>query len=122
MAAVVNILEIGAYTCPAPIEYNVEYSDLDSANSGRGCTGYMTRERIRHGIAKISVKWTMLTNSEASNIINAVEDDSFTVKYNYCNIQKTATMYCSSQKVDCKFVPNDGDGIRWDIAFNLIEL
>ncbi len=116
------MIEIGAYTCPDPVEYGFELNDLDSENTGRSEDGYMTRERIRHGVAKISVKWTMLTTTEANAILEAVAPVSFTVIWQWANqYRRQSTMYCAGQTVNCKAIPSTND-YRWEISLNLIEM
>lgn len=115
------MLTIGAYTCPDPIEYSFELNDLDSSNTGRAANGIMNRDRIRQGVAKISAKWTMLTTTEANNLLTAVSPVSFSVQWQYANTIKTSNMYCGGQSVSCKCIPNTND-YRWDVSFNLIEL
>lgn len=115
------MITIGAYTCPDPIEYGFELNDLDSENTGRSEDGYMTRERIRHGVVKISLKWTMLTTTEANAILDAVTPVSFSVTWQYANTTRTSTMYCAGQSVNCKGIPSTND-YRWEISLNLIEM
>lgn len=47
-----NLIKIGSYNTPPPVSYSVTASDLDSSESGRSESGYMSRERIRGGVKK----------------------------------------------------------------------
>ena len=49
-----DILLIDGVALPAPNEYKVQLSDLDSSDTGRTEDGVMLRNRVREGIAKIS--------------------------------------------------------------------
>ena len=49
-----QLIKFGNYTPPSPTEYEVEVQDIDSEDTGRGETGYMTRERVRAGIYKVT--------------------------------------------------------------------
>lgn len=49
------LLKINGTELPAPTTYSVQYSDIDSSDTGRAENGVMLRNRIRAGVAKISV-------------------------------------------------------------------
>ena len=50
-----DILVIDGVVLPTPNEYKVQLSDLDSSGTGRTEDGILVRERVRGGVAKISV-------------------------------------------------------------------
>ena len=52
-----DILVIDGVALPTPNEYKVQLSDLDSSGTGRTEDGILVRERVRGGVAKISVSW-----------------------------------------------------------------
>ena len=115
------MITIGSYVCPDPVEYNFDLSDIDSENSGYSANGFRTRERIRHGVVKIAVNWTMLTEIEANGILDAVSPDNFQVVWKYANSTRTSTMICPSQQVSAKCNPTTND-YRWEISLNLEEV
>lgn len=55
-----EILNIDGTALPAPSAYKVQLSDLDSSGTGRTEDGVLVRERVRGGVAKISVGWAAL--------------------------------------------------------------
>lgn len=113
-----NVLTIDGVVLPAPMTYSVEYSDLDSPDTGRTEDGLLHRDRIRSNVAKIKVAWKQLTTEKADIILNAINPDSFTVVY-YFGTQKTATMYAGNKS--CELIRiNQGQG-KWNISFDLIE-
>ena len=63
-----EIIYIEGTKMPSPSTYNVKLADIDSANSGRGDTGYLTRERLRADVASIDVGWEFLTTDELNLI------------------------------------------------------
>lgn len=113
-----NILTIGGVVLPAPMTYSVEYSDLDSPNTGRSEDGLLHRVRVRSEIAKIKVGWKQLTTEKANIILNAIASESLSVTY-YFGTQKTATMYAGNKSCELIRV-NYGQG-KWNISFDLIE-
>ena len=52
-----EILTIDGTALPVPGAYKVQLSDLDSSGTGRTEDGVLVRERVRGGVAKISVSW-----------------------------------------------------------------
>ena len=72
-----DILLIDGVALPAPNEYKVQLSDLDSSDTGRTEDGVMLRNRVREGIAKISASWAALSTADCARILNAVTPDSF---------------------------------------------
>lgn len=112
------LLKINGTELPAPTNYSVQYSDIDSSDTGRAENGVMLRNRIRAGVAKISVSWKMLTQEDTDLVIDAVKDESFTVEY--YGGSAAATMYAGDKSL--QLVCIEKDGARFDVSYNLIEL
>lgn len=112
-----SLLTVDGVELPAPTEYSVSYSDIDSSDTGRSETGVLLRNRVRSGIAKISVSWKMLSQAETDRVLDAVAASSMTVQYN--GGTKTAKMYAGDKTLQLAFL--DNDGARYDLSFNLIE-
>ena len=66
-----EILTIDGTALPAPGAYKVQLSDLDSSGTGRTEDGVLVRERVRGGVAKISVSWEALTTAQCAAVLNA---------------------------------------------------
>lgn len=64
-----EILTIDGTALPAPGAYKVQLSDLDSSGTGRTEDGVLVRERVRGGVAKISVSWEALTTAQCAAVL-----------------------------------------------------
>lgn len=73
-------MTINGVSVPCPSTFTWGLQDVSSSNSGRSDTGYMHKNRVTQK-RKLSVSWTALTFSQASKIVNAVDDEYFTVIY-----------------------------------------
>ena len=113
-----DILLIGGVTLPAPNEYKVQLSDLDSSDTGRTEDGVMMRNRVREGIAKISVSWAAVSTADCTKILNAVTADSLDVSY-FFGEMRSARMYAGDRTADLR-AARDGQAV-WDVALNLVE-
>ena len=76
-----DILVIDGVALPTPNEYKVQLSDLDSSGTGRTEDGILVRERVRGGVAKISVSWAALSTADCARVLNATAPDSMQVAY-----------------------------------------
>ena len=61
-------LKIDGAALPAPHEYRVSLSDLDSADTGRTEDGVLVRARVRGGVAKITARWLALSTDQCAAI------------------------------------------------------
>ncbi|WP_455501610.1 DUF6711 family protein [Gemmiger sp.] len=113
-----EILTIDGVTLPAPNEYKVQLSDLDSSGTGRTEDGVLVRERVRGGVAKISLRWDALSTADCAKVLNATAPDNFTVRY-FFGEMRTAKMYAGDRTADLK-AARDGQAV-WEAAVNLIE-
>lgn len=119
-----NIIYIEGVKMPSPSTYNVKLADIDSSNSGRGDTGYLTRERLRADVASIDVGWEYLTTEELNLIKSNISDPEFTVKFfiggEGSAAYKEAQMYAGDRAIELVAF-EDGEE-RWNISFPLTEL
>ena len=113
-----NILTVGGVALPTPNEYKVQLSDLDSSDTGRTEDGVMMRNRIRDGIAKISVSWAALSTEDCAKILKAVSPDSVQVDY-FFGEMRSAKMYAGDRTADLK-AAREGQAV-WNVELNLIE-
>lgn len=114
-----NIIEINDTPIKHPLNggYSVTVSDLDSENSTRSETGVLNRDRIRAGIYKLAVKWS-LTTSELETLLNAISGDSFDVKFFFGELL-TKKMYASDKSINLK--STDTLTSHWDVSISFTE-
>lgn len=110
------ILNISGVDMPSPVKYNVSLADIQSSNSGRSDSGYMSLEVVRSDVATIEVEWQNLTYAELKKITDAIAPASFSVKFFYGSTL-TQTMYKSDRKVEL-----NKDLAHWNISFSLVAL
>ena len=110
------LLKINGTELPAPTAYSVQYSDIDSSDTGRAENGVMLRNRIRAGVVKISVSWSKLNQTETDLVLDAIRGESFSVEYYGGG---TPTMYAGDRTL--QLVCLGKDGARFDVSCNLIE-
>ena len=113
-----DILKIDGTALPAPHEYQVTLSDLDSEGTGRTEDGVLVRERVRGGVAKISLQWSALSTPECARVLNATAPDSLQVGY-FFGQMRTAKMYAGDRTAELK-AAREGQGV-WAVEMNLIE-
>lgn len=94
----------------------IKNSDMDSSNTGRSESGYMTRDRIRENVASLVATFEMLTDSELNLIRTATNPASLSVTYLDAGISRTKTMMRSG---DLDY--SSRAVIYWDCELNLIE-
>jgi hypothetical protein len=114
------MIYINGVAMPAPTSYDVKLADIDSSNSGRGETGYLTRERLRADVASINVGWENITTNELNTIMNAIKNPEFSVRFFKGGEYKDADMYAGDRALELTF-PVEGDE-RWSLSFPLTEL
>ena len=119
-----GLLNINNVDMPKPTSYQVSVQDLDSAETVRSESGILHRDRIRAGVRKISVSWTVKA-ADISKILKAVQNESCTVKFfdPQENSIKTATMYAGDRvpTLSVQTNENDTDNTWWDLSFDLVE-
>ena len=113
-----DILVIDGVVLPTPNEYKVQLSDLDSSGTGRTEDGILVRERVRGGVAKISVSWAALSTADCARVLNATAPDSMQVQY-FFGEMRTARMYAGDRTADLK-AARDGRAV-WAASVHLIE-
>lgn len=124
MGANMGLLNINNVDMPKPTSYQVGVQDLDSAETVRSESGILHRDRVRAGVRKISVSWTVKA-ADISKILKAVQNESCTVKFfdPQENSVKTATMYAGDRvpTLSVQTNENDTDNTWWDLSFDLVE-
>lgn len=119
-----QLISVSGTYLPAPTKYDVQYSDLDSSDTTRNELGELIRNRIRAGVVKILLEFTV-DGARAASIMKLVEPDRVTVSYMdpYTMAKRSATMYVGDRACSMKrFLGEDSaQNVLWQVSFNLIE-
>nr|DAT75002.1 MAG TPA: hypothetical protein [Caudoviricetes sp.] len=115
-------IKIDGVDLPAPTKFKPEFGDLDSDSSLRDVKkGIMHRMRIRAGVFKISLTYSIDDLEVVSKVMNMLEPPEFMVETLDIKTlrRKTYKMYCSKSKFEYIAV---GDGIfSQGYTFDLTE-
>lgn len=114
-----QLIRFGSYTPPTPTSYSVDIQDIDSADTGRGETGVMNRERVRAGIYKVSLTFTNITSDDVLAIKQAISPDKVST-YLFDGEQVNADMYAGNRQLTLKSV-DDESNCYWDMSFSMTE-
>ena len=118
------MISIGGAKLPNPTKYVVGMSDLDSSDTTRNEAGVLVRNRVRQGVTKIELAFT-LKGSDVSRVMSLVEPAKVRVKY----FDPRTTQY---REIDAyvgdrsnnmiNYLPGMSiSDIWWEVSFNLIE-
>lgn len=112
-------LRINGVSVTPPKTFNVGIHDVDG-ETNRNANGDMVRDRITTK-RKLELSWGLLTQSEISEILNAVSEEFFSVDYpDPLTGQRTATFYAGDRSSPAYSF--DDDFKPWSgLSFNLIE-
>lgn len=118
------MIEIGKTKLPYPTKYLVSMSDLDSSDTTRNEEGVLVRNRLRQGVTKIELAFT-IKGQEAARILDLVKPDMVSVKYFDPRQSTTRTINAYVGDRSCNLVVyHEGMTIEemvWEVSFNLIE-
>lgn len=118
------MISIEGIRLPYPTKYIVSMSDLDSSDTTRSEAGVLVRNRVRQGVTKIELAFT-IRGSEAAQVLDLIVPEMVHVVY---YDPRTA----ESREIDAYVGDRSStmlqytegmsiDDILWEIAFNLIE-
>lgn len=114
-----QLVKFGTYIPPTPTGYSLDIQDIDSEETGRGETGYMSRERVREGIYKLSLEFTNLSSDDVLSIKQAISPETISVEL-FDGSVVVAQMYSGNRTLTLKSV-DDQSNCFWDMKFNLTE-
>ncbi len=118
-----EFMQSGDYIFPPPVEYGVDFEDLDSPNTHRDQLGFGHRDRLRSEVRIIKARWR-LKPEELSALAAHLRPKSFTLRYLDLTEGSYATgnMYCS--KKSSKLIVNAAspEDQYIDYSANIIEL
>ena len=114
-----QLVKFGSYVPPAPTKYSLDISDIDSEDTGRGETGYMSRERVRAGVYKLALAFTNISSEEVLAIKNAIATEEIDVEL-FDGSTVSVKMYSGNRTLELKSI-DDESNCSWDMSFNLTE-
>lgn len=114
-----QLVKFGSYAPPAPTKYSLDIQDIDSEETGRGETGYMSRERVREGVYKLSLGFTNITSADVLAIKRAISPEEINVEL-FDGETVSAKMYAGNRTLDLKSI-DDQANCSWDMSFSLTE-
>jgi len=114
-----NLVNFGSYSPPAPTSYELEFIDMDSADTGRGEDGYLISERVRADAAKLYLEFTNITVEDTKTIRSATSPNEVSVKY-FDGTMEHAIMKRSNRKLKLKHLDADGTAY-FNMSFNMTE-
>ena len=118
-----NLIKIGSYNTPPPVSYSVTASDLDSSESGRSESGYMSRERIRGGVKKLNATWRVTTD-ELLELTSAISAPALNVTFFFpANgyYAENVTMYAGDRSLNLITNIDGENAAQWDFSVNFIK-
>lgn len=117
------MLKINGTPVAAPSVFQVDVYDIDSDSTARNTLGEMLRDRVAVK-RKLICEWPPLTMSEASVILQAVQDVFFEVTYPdpvTGNKQETKTFYVGDRSTPLLLVRESGEYLWEGLKMNFIE-
>lgn len=118
------MIAINGTQLPKPTKYLVTMSDLDSSDSARNEAGVLIRNRIRQGVTKIELAFT-LKGSDASWVLELVQPARVSVEYfdPRSFVPRTIDAYVGDRSVNMRVYTPDmsAEDILWEVSFNLVE-
>ena len=118
------MISIDGTMLPNPTKYQVGMSDLDSSDTTRNEAGVLVRNRVRQGVTKIELSFT-LQGRLAAEVLNLVTPDKVHVEYYDPRVfaPREIDAYVGDRSSNMEvFTPGMNiEDIWWNISFNLIE-
>lgn len=115
---------IDGHMLPNPTKYKVSMSDLDSADTTRNEVGVLIRNRIRQGVTKIELTFTV-QGKDTAQILSLIEPTKVRVEYMDPRTfePRIIDAYVGDRSSDMRnYMPGMHiEDAWWDISFNLVE-
>lgn len=112
---------------PDPKSLKVLLQDIDAGTTTRSANGTMLRDRVcgaETAKRKLEIEWVPLKPEPTQQILQAIKDVFFYVKYPdpYTSSMRTARFYAGDRSVPMYHFDLNGQGIVWEsVKVNLIE-
>lgn len=114
------MLKINNIKMPTPSSYDLNIEDLDSEESRRLESGYLTRSVIRKNVHKLNLSWKNIYDNDVKLIKDNISKDYFTVLFKTEVGAISANMYAGSRRF--KLIRSINGRNIWEMSVNLVEL
>ena len=106
--------------CPSKFEWSLQ--DVSAADSGRVESGLMYKNRVAQKV-KIGLEWVAVSDADAATILQAFDDEYFSVTYHdpKANSTTTKTFYRGDVTAPYYWWTDSGGFQFQNISFNIIE-
>lgn len=113
------MIKIDGVAMPTPAEFSVTIQDID-ASAERNARGDLVRDKVATK-RKISLKYQMLTQTQAATILRAVDKEFFSFTYpDPVAGEKTITAYTGDRQNTMKLYQNGA--VLWsELPLSIIE-
>ena len=112
---------------PDPTAMQIDLQDIDASTTTRSANGTMRRDRIcgaGGAKRKIELEWAYLNTETVSEILKAIQDVFFTVKYMdpFEGAERSAEFYAGDRSLPVYHAGEDAESYIWEgLKVNLIE-
>lgn len=118
------MITIDGTMLPRPTKYLVGMSDLDGSDTSRNEAGVLIRNRVRQGVTKIELAFTV-RGKTAAELLSLIEPAKVQVEYfdpRTFEPRKIDAYVGDRSSNMLTYTPNMGiEDIWWEISFNLVE-
>lgn len=106
--------------CPSKFEYSLQ--DVSAADSGRTEDALMWKNRVAQKV-KIGLEWVAVSDADAATILNAVDDEYFSVTYHdpKANSTVTKTFYRGDVQAPYYWWTDNSTFNLQTVSFSIIE-
>lgn len=117
-----SILTVNGVSLPDPATLTYGINDIDSAETGRNAEGTMIRDRVGSKV-KLQCSWHALTPTQISTILNAIDDESFSMTYPdaKAGANVTKTFYVGDRSTPAYSLQTNGLYLWQGLTCNFIE-
>lgn len=122
-----QLLQINGHSLPAPNESpKIQYTDIESSDSGRDEGGYCHREILRFGVMSCSLEYSGLSNADCAYLLGLLQGQSifqftFPISSESQGVTQTDTRMCYCSNYSAA-VMRLRQGIWSNISIDIQEL
>lgn len=115
-----DFIKVNDTLLPPPVDYEINYFDVDSGETTRSETGIMHRSLVRSEIFKLNLLWKV-NKADLKKICDLLKPQILFVKFSEpcSDNEKSCEMYAGEQKVKC--IGFDNDESWWSLSVSLTQ-